>query len=66
MPQASISYEPFPFETFHKIVGGKNWVVARRTPNIVARYGKDVICLSPQRYASAERLAWLLQTEGYD
>lgn len=59
-------YEPFPFDAFYKIVGGRNWVIARRTPRIVARYGVDVICLSPKRYAEAERVARLLQTEGYD
>lgn len=24
----------------------RNWVVARRTPRIVERYGADVVCLS--------------------
>lgn len=33
---------------------GKNWVLARRSSNIVARYGSDVVCLSPKQYAQAE------------
>lgn len=28
---------------------GTNWVVARRTANIVRRYGEDVVCISQQR-----------------
>lgn len=28
---------------------GRNWVVARRTPNIVCKYGADVVCISAQR-----------------
>lgn len=27
------NFEPFPFNTFALIVGGANWVIARRTPN---------------------------------
>ena len=38
-------------------IGGKNWVIARRTESIVRRYGKDVICVSPQDYAKAEAKA---------
>lgn len=34
---------------------GSNWVVARRTPRIVQRYGEDVCCISPQRYRAAEQ-----------
>lgn len=33
---------------------GKNWVLARRTTNIVARYGSDVVCLSKKQYLQAE------------
>lgn len=29
--------------------GGRGWVVARRTANIVRKYGEDVICLSPKK-----------------
>lgn len=29
---------------------GAKWVVARRTPRIIAKYGDDVVCLSPSRY----------------
>ncbi len=65
-PQAKIEHQPFPLDVFHKIVGGKNWVLHRRTPRIVSRYGDDVICLSLKRYEEAERLAWLSLTEGLD
>ena len=56
----------FPSAEFYAIVGGKNWVLHRRTPRIVARYGEDVICLSQAGYANAERLARLARTEGLD
>lgn len=29
---------------------GQNWVVARRSPAMIARYGEDVVCLSKARY----------------
>lgn len=58
--------EPFPLDRFAEIVGGSNWVLARRTKRIVERYGEDVICLSPKQYENAERLARLSLTEGYD
>lgn len=29
---------------------GANWVIARPTPRIRAKYGADVVCLSPGRY----------------
>ena len=58
--------ELVPFNTFAEIVGGTNWVIARRTPNILARYGDDVICLSKKHYKDAERLARLALTEGFD
>jgi hypothetical protein len=35
--------------------GGANWVLAKRTANIVRRYGESVICVSKQRYAAVER-----------
>lgn len=31
-------------------VGGRRWVVARRAARVVARYGHDVVCFSPQQY----------------
>ena len=34
-------------------IGGKNWVIARRTESIVRSYGQDVICLSQAKYAAA-------------
>ena len=48
--------EPTPDE-MRAAIGGRNWVVARRTPRIVERYGSDVICLSQAKYASAEARA---------
>jgi len=47
-------------------VGGENWVLHRRTPRIVERYGPDVICLSQRAYAEAERRARVARMEGYD
>jgi len=38
---------------------GENWVIARRTPAIVARYGEDVRCYSQAQYRDAERRAIL-------
>ena len=32
----------------------KNWVLARRTPRIVARYGDDVVCLTAKQLDQAE------------
>ncbi len=66
MTQARIEHEEFPFDAFAKIVGGHNWVIARRTPNILARYGQDVVCLTPKSYQNAERLAWLSLSDGLD
>jgi len=31
-------------------LGTRNWVVTRRTSKVVARYGADVVCLSPQMF----------------
>jgi hypothetical protein len=65
-----VSYEPlgcfaeYDLADFNAIVG-RNWVVARRTPRIVAAYGEDVICLSPKAYRNAQRLAHLRRTEGF-
>lgn len=59
-------YEDFPFDAFAKIVGGHNWVIARRSPRILARYGSDVVCLTPKQYTEAERVARLSLTEGLD
>jgi hypothetical protein len=58
--------ESFPFERFAELVGGHNWVIARRSGRIVVKYGANVVCLSPERYREAERVARLMQTEGYD
>lgn len=35
--------------------GGKNWVLARRSMNVVRKYGEDVICISRKRYAEVEK-----------
>jgi hypothetical protein len=34
--------------------GGRNWVIARRTKNILRTYGDDVITLSPKEYRRLE------------
>lgn len=50
---------PHDAEMFREVVGatadGQVWVVARRSPRILAKYGEDVVCLSPAKYAAAER-----------
>lgn len=53
-------------DVFHNLIGGSNWVLARKTPNILARYGTDVICLSNKKYDEAMRLANLSLSNGYD
>jgi hypothetical protein len=60
-----IDYEIYEAE-FARVVGGGNWVIARRTPRILARYGQDVVCLSPKTYANAKRVTALNLTQGYD
>ena len=36
---------------------GPNWVLARRTKNIVEKYGADVTCVTPGGYDAAQRRA---------
>lgn len=36
-------------------LGTRNWVVARRSPNILRRYGEDVLCLSSKRFEALEK-----------
>lgn len=36
---------------------GEDWVLARRTKNIIERYGEDVRCYTPKQYEAAERRA---------
>lgn len=36
---------------------GDNWVLAKRTKSIVAKYGQDVKCYSQEAYKVAERRA---------
>lgn len=53
-----MAYRPFPFEKFHAIVGGSNWVITkRRTTKLMEQYGEDVICLTPRQYEEAKRLS---------
>lgn len=33
---------------------GNNWVIARRTPRIVAQYGSDVVCCTHKTYEAAQ------------
>jgi hypothetical protein len=35
-------------------LGGRNWVIARRTPRIVDRYGDDVICVTPHQFTETK------------
>lgn len=35
--------------------GSRNWVVARRSPRVLAQYGADVIALSRKEYARLEK-----------
>lgn len=34
---------------------GSNWVIARRTPRILAKYGEDVVCISKQRMRALDK-----------
>lgn len=45
---------------------GHNWVIARRTPNIVARYGEDVVCISKQRMRAIDKEYRALYGDPYD
>jgi hypothetical protein len=36
---------------------GTKWVIARRTPRIVRKYGADVNCISHRKYLEASRKA---------
>ena len=66
-----VSYEPlgcfaeYDLDDFYAVIGGKSWTIGRRTGRIVALKGEDVICLSPQAYRNAQRLAHLRRTEGF-
>jgi hypothetical protein len=35
-------------------LGTRNWVVTRRTPKIIARYGEDVVCLSGKKFRAMQ------------
>lgn len=45
---------------------GPNWVIARRTPRIIAKYGEDVICISQKRMASIDKEYRALYGDPYD
>lgn len=58
-PPSYATERPFDYahptpDELRAVLGSRNWVIARRTPRIVARYGEDVLCLSPKAYAKAE------------
>lgn len=44
-------------DAFAREVGGRNWVIARRTKRIVERFGEGVICLSQKQYLAASLAA---------
>lgn len=44
-------------EELARELGSPKWVIARRTPAIVQRYGEDVVCVTPVQYEAAERRA---------
>jgi hypothetical protein len=46
--------------------GGSNWVLARRSPAILRRYGEDVVCVSRQRCAAVEKEYRALYGDPYD
>lgn len=46
--------------------GSANWVLARRTPNILRRYGDDVVCISKKQYAAVEKEWRYLYGDPYD
>lgn len=33
-------------------LGSRNWIIAKRTKNILRRHGNDVVCISDKRYAT--------------
>lgn len=45
---------------------GPNWVVAQRTPYIVARYGADVVCLSQKDYRDLQAGYRVLHGDPHD
>lgn len=45
---------------------GSNWVVARRTPRILAKYGEDVFCISQQALRKIDREYRALYGDPYD
>lgn len=53
-------------EEINAQIGGPRWVIARRTPRIVEKYGDDVICLTPKQYQEYTRLARVARMKGYD
>ena len=49
------------FTEFMRREIGSNWVIARRTKNIVRGYGEDVVTLSHKQYKELE-LKWKIET----
>jgi hypothetical protein len=45
---------------------GANYVIARQTPRIVAKYGDDVACVTPKQHAAATRKWRLDHGREYD
>jgi len=48
------SYGLATTDEIRRELGGPNWVIAKRTKGIVARYGEDVIAVSSEKYHAAE------------
>lgn len=45
---------------------GPNYVIARRTPRIIDKYGTDVNCITPTRHAEVTRQYRMLHGREYD
>lgn len=52
-------------EFLHGKLGG-NWVVARRSPRILARYGEDVVCISQQTLRKIDKEYRAMFGDPYD
>ena len=61
LPASGFSITATPDEL--RAVIGRNWVIARRSESIIARYGEDVVCLSQSAYDEAQRKAIRAQAE---
>ena len=36
-------------------LGSRNWIIAKRTKNVLRRHGDDVVCISSKRYAEIQK-----------